>query len=274
MADPVIAAPAASAAPASPAPAPVPPPAAPAAATTPATPLAAVTAIEATSTASPPAVEVAQPTTEAAKPVEAKPAEAKSSFLSDAKTEAKPAVAADPAKPTTEAKPAESIEPAAPIVYEPFKVPEGFSLDEGRLGAFTEALQEFKAPQGLGQKMIDLYTSEVQRLAEHQQTLWDRTQETWLNEVRSDPTIGGNRIETTARTCGAVIERFGSPALREALAMSGMGNHPEMVRFVAKIGTFLQEGKPVPAPKPAPTVSGPKGMRRYNGTTPAGAPQS
>lgn len=199
---------------------------------------------------------------------DAKPAEpGKPSFLESAKadatkspTEAKPGET--PAEPVEGEKPAE----AAPIVYETFKVPEGLALDEGVVKDFTAILAEAKAPQEVGQKMIDLYFKEVDKIGKYQNEVWDRTQEQWLNDIRSDAEIGGSRIETVHQTCGAVIERFGNENLRKALTMTGMGNHPEMVRFLNKIGSFLGEGKPIPSARPAPAPAPSRAQRRYAAT--------
>lgn len=206
-----------------------------------------------------------------AKPPEAKPAETKPA------EPAKPAEAPKPAETPknflAEAKPEPGSEPkpTEPVVYQPFNLPEGQSLDEKRLGEFTSILGEYRAPQELGQKLIDLYMDEVGKFKDHQQNVWDRLQEDWLNQIREDPEIGGSRIETVARRCGMVIERFGSQELRDALKATGMGNHPAMVRFVDKIGQYLGEGKPVPAARPAPAPPPSKAVRRYGQTTMNGA---
>lgn len=196
---------------------------------------------------------------------EAKPAVAKS-FLGDAVSKT-PEVAGEAKEAVAETPPAETSLASPPVSYEPFTLPEGQTLDEAQLGAFKDLLGEHKAPQALGQSLVDLYFGEVNRIKTYQQEVWDRTQEQWMDQVRSDPELGGSRLETVAKTCGSVIERFGSNDLRDALTATGMGNHPAMVRFINKIGQFLGEGRPVPAAKPAPAPPPSKAQRRYGGTS-------
>lgn len=47
-----------------------------------------------------------------------------------------------------------------------------------------------------------------------------------------------------------VVERFMSPALREELRITGYGDHPELVRFLAKVGASMAEDTPAAGQKP------------------------
>ena len=42
-------------------------------------------------------------------------------------------------------------------------------------------------------------------------------------------------------TARRAIERFGTPALRQLLNETGLGNHPEMVRLAVRVGRALAE---------------------------------
>lgn len=167
------------------------------------------------------------------------------------------------AKPKPEELKAPPVE-SAPIEYQPFTLPEGFTVDEKEMGEFKAALGEFKAPQELGQKIIDLYSKEMTRLAEYQQTQWQKTLDTWKNDVLADPELGGNRIQTVLQRCGSVLEQFGTPELRKMLDVSGMGNNIEMVRFVHKVAEFMGEPKPVIGKNPVPDKKPSRAERRYS----------
>lgn len=203
---------------------------------------------------------VEAPKVEAA-PVETKPVETKAP---DAKpTEAKPA---EPPKPA-EAKPdtllGEAPPPAeAPIVYEPFKAPEGVTFDNESIGKFSELMGAAHVPQEAAQKILDLYTNEIARITDVQKDVWNKTNEDWKSAIKADPEIGGNRLQTVLQTSRGLIERFGGSAeekaaVRQALALTGAGNHPEVVRLFYRIGKALGEGSPVPAPTPK-EAPGPK----------------
>lgn len=177
----------------------------------------------------------------AAKAGEALAAETK---IADAKEGAKPA----------EAKPGE----AAPIEYK-FKLPEGVTLDDKELGKFTAILGKHHASPEQAQELMDLYTSESQALLKReydaQMRSWSDLQEKWISEIRADPEIGGNRIDTVLQSTRNLVEQFGGTAsekkaLREMLGSTGAGNHPAMARFLYRVSKALGEGSPVPAPTP------------------------
>lgn len=195
---------------------------------------------------------------EVATPPKAEASPAPSSVLGDAKpAEVKPEDAAK----TPEAPPA-PVEPPPPITYEPFNFPETFQPAEAELSEFTELLRDNRAPQDLGQKLIDFYARELDRASTAQREYWDRTQVEWQDQCRNDPEIGGNRFDTVVKSCGRVIDEFGTPELRQVLTATGAGNHPAMVRFVNKIASVLAEGRPIPAQTPAPQA-GTRAERRY-----------
>lgn len=175
---------------------------------------------------------------------------------------------AKPTPPVEAEKPVPPVE-SAPVKYEPFKLPEGFQVDEKDMGELTGILGEAKVPQEAGQKLVDLYVREMEKIATTQQASWQKTLDDWKNDVLADPELGGNRLQTVLKRCGSVLEQFGTPELRKMLEVSGMGNNIEMVRFVNKVAEFVGEPKPVPAQKPVPNVKPSRAQRRYgNGASP------
>jgi len=78
---------------------------------------------------------------------------------------------------------------------------------------------------------------------------------TWEAEVRADPVLGGDKLPQTL-ALGAKALELGPPQLREFLNASGLGNHPAMVAWAAKIGqalspdTFENGTRTVAADKP------------------------
>lgn len=265
MADPVIAA-------AEPTPAPA--AAAPALATPAvAAPVAAAPAPEAASRETPAApAEVAAPES--------------ASLLSEARPAPEaPSKDATPEKPVEEVKAPDasaSAEASPPVAYEPWKLPEGVSLTEADVQPFNDILAATKAPQEVGQQLIDLHLAEVtkvaERMAARQTEHWNETRRTWVDQVRADPEIGGNRLETVLNAAGAVIEQYGGTAdqvkeLRQVLALTGAGDHPALVRLFNNLGKArATEGRPVAAmtPPPAPQT---RAQRRYAGSLNGAASQ-
>ncbi len=213
----------------------------------------------------------AAPTTDAKEP---------GSLLSDAATAPVEAEKpkGDEAKPAADAKPAEAA-PAVEIptpVYEPFTLPEGVSLDGERVGKFTEMLGKFEVAtkadhaqvQQLGQQLVEAHIAELKRVEQAGQEAWAKMRDEWKNTFLTDREMGGNRKETTLARCGAMIEQYGGSAdqvkeLRTAFAMTGMGDHPALIRLLNNIGRALGEGTPVPALNPVSPVKPAKSARRY-----------
>ncbi|MBK8168152.1 MAG: hypothetical protein IPK64_19570 [bacterium] len=60
----------------------------------------------------------------------------------------------------------------------------------------------------------------------------------WQAEVKADATLGGDKLPQTLALASKALE-LGPPQLREFLNASGLGNHPAMVAWAAKIGQAL-----------------------------------
>ncbi len=215
---------------------------------------------------------------EAAKPADAKP-EGKPDAKADAKKAETPAPAKpkadakpDAAKPAAEAKPADDKAPAPASealaetppahTYEAFKVPDGLKLDDERVKSFTSILDDAKlAPQERGQKLVDLFVSEVQNVQtardQHQRDVWSKLQDSWKEELRTDPDVGGNRMMTSLGLSKWVIEQLGGTKRQQGellaqLSYTGMGNNVGLVRLLNNVAEVLSEGEVVPAsPRPA-----------------------
>lgn len=220
---------------------------------------------------------LSEPAKEPVKAAEPGPAAKTAETLkADAKIEDAKAIAAEPAKLGADGKPIE----AAPPEYK-FKLPEGVTLDDKELGKFTQILGKNHASPEFAQELMDLYTTEagamVERFVTEQRKAWSETNDTWIQAVRADPEIGGNRIDTVLQATRQLVGQFGGDAnqqaeLRKMLAMTGAGNHPAMARFLYRIATALGEGTPVPAPTPKASpdkTNLSRAQRRYGGNSAA-----
>lgn len=166
----------------------------------------------------------------------------------------------------------QSDEPAPPPTYEPFTLPENFTLEEERVKEFTSILGEFEgktkadhaAVQEFGQKAVNFHVAEIQRtvdsMTKSMEQEWENTKKGWKESFMSDPELGGNRWQTSIdsalnfiRTHGGTEEQ--QAQFRELMNTSGIGNHPAMIRLLANAGSKMSEGKPLMAVSP---VTAPK----------------
>ena len=109
--------------------------------------------------------------------------------------------------------------------YADFALPDGMTVEPGLLDGFGA----FARSHNLTQEQ-----AQAQQAAERQR-------DQWMSQIRTDPDLGGATGERNLALAVRAVERFGTPALREALDASGLGNHPELVRFCYRIGKAIGE---------------------------------
>lgn len=130
----------------------------------------------------------------------------------------------------------------APEKYE-FKLPEGAQLDEALVGEFTPLAKELNLSQEGAQKLVDLYAKTQgaahKAVAEH----WDNLNKEWVGKVNSDKEYGGADLDKNVAIAKKAIDTFGTPELKDALNLTGVGNHPEIVRFFYRVGKAISDDK-------------------------------
>lgn len=148
-----------------------------------------------------------------------------------------------PAAPEAQAEaPAEAPgQPAPAAEYTDFAVPDGMEMDAEVLTNFKGIAKELGIPQEAAQKLIDLQASlETKRSAAAEQAQAEQAQQ-WAAQIKADKELGGENYSKTVETAVKAIEQYGSPELRSLLNETGIGNHPELVKFCHRIGKALSE---------------------------------
>ena len=137
--------------------------------------------------------------------------------------------------PSPEAKPTEAPAPGAEaeVVYE-FNLPEGVQFADGEVDAFKTVAKDLKLPKEGAQRILDIATAREQARAEAFQT----TVRGWAETTKADKELGKDENIAIAKK---TVETFGTPELKEVLNSSGLGNHPEMIRLMARIGNAMTE---------------------------------
>ena len=142
---------------------------------------------------------------------------------------------------------AEAGEPQArqdsPLAYADFSLPEGVEVDDETLSEARALLGEMRLPQEQAQRLVDFYAGKIRQYGAAQTGNWVRLNEKWVSDFKADREIGGERIQETVAAATRAMDRFGTPGLREALIMTGAGNHPEVIRFVARVGRATAEDR-------------------------------
>ena len=149
-----------------------------------------------------------------------------------------------------EAKPAE----AAPLfALDKLTLPEGLDKKDPTLAAFADAAKGL--PQTQAQALLDLYTKQTQASGEAATKAWDAVHEKWLAEVKADPVIGGDKSTGVQQVIAKAFETYGTPGLKAALNLTGVGNNPDVIRTFYNMAKALTEGNHVSG---APATSIPK----------------
>ncbi len=150
-----------------------------------------------------------------------------------------------PTAPETQAPATEqSAAPTAPSIPEKYEFvpPEGYQIDTQALPEYEAAFKELGLSQEQAQKLVDLnakHTLAAQQAAQAQQT---QQINAWVGELKQDPNFGGANFESNVALAQKAMGQFGSPELKQMLETSGLGSHPEVVRFFHRVGKELGEG--------------------------------
>ena len=149
-----------------------------------------------------------------------------------------------------------SQEVGAPEKYEDFKVPEGFELDKDVAGEFGAIAKKNNVTQSGAQELVDFYVKQVREAVDAPMNFYMDRQQEWRKEIDQDAEIGGSRLNGTKASIGKLIDSLGdaklSDSFREAMDYTGAGNHPAVVRFLARVAQRLTEGGPVRGGGPSP----------------------
>jgi hypothetical protein len=165
--------------------------------------------------------------------------------------EAPPALTDAPAPPA-ETPPAEKPpEPATPeIDPKAFKLPDGVQANEEVLGEFAGVAKELGVNQEGAQRLVDLYAKQARAEAVKPYEQWHAMQKQWQDEIKADPTIGGDKLEPALQRVAKVLDTYGDPEVRKALSFTGAGNNPAIIRTLVKMADALSEGGPIAGAPP------------------------
>lgn len=153
--------------------------------------------------------------------------------------------------------------------YEFSDLPEGYEVDEKVAGEVSSIFKE----AGLTQKQAALVASKYAALQQEQSKAYtDTVTDTinnWVKEAKQDKEIGGAQWDASVTHANSALEKFGTAELDAALSASGLSNHPEMIRFCARVGAAIADDKFTPG-NGGGAEAIPMEQRLYGATTPSG----
>lgn len=154
--------------------------------------------------------------------------------------------ATEPAK--TEAKSESARTPAsATLALADLKAPEGLEIDQALGNEFVTLLNDQNLSRSdLANKLIELQSKALTTASEKSSQEFVQLQEQWRNEVMADPEVGGSKWNGTQSSIAKLLDAYGDEKTRLAFDVTGAGNNPDVVRFLAKVGNALAAGLPRP----------------------------
>lgn len=175
----------------------------------------------------------------------------------------KPAL--DPAKKEDGAPAA--VEPApAQVAYE-YNLPDTIVVSNEQKGELHKAFDAFRADPAKGaQGLIDLHAKAIKEFADasvrNQYDVFNGTRREWRDAMKSDEEIGGSGYKTTQKSVLRMFDKFVGKEYRETfnsmLMVTGVGDHPEFNRMMARVARFFDE----PPPPPPNAMKAPKDAGR------------
>jgi hypothetical protein len=165
-----------------------------------------------------------------------------------------PAMAEDSVLAAAADTTADGAEGPQPVTYEDFKLPEGATVDGETLDRARSLFSEAGLPQEQAQKFIDLAVSREQAAARKGVQAFVDLQSKWVSEIKADTEIGGDRLTASMASAARAIDRLGVPGLKEALNLTGAGNHPAIVKAFVRLGQMVSEDRFVPGRYAAPAA--------------------
>ena len=135
----------------------------------------------------------------------------------------------------------DKVDGKAPEAYEKFSLPEGYEYDEKLAGDFGGVAKELGLSQDKAQKLVDHYIQLTQKAIQVHNERSAQISEEWKTSAETDKEYGGAKFAENMAVAKKALESFGTPELTKHLNESGLGNHPEIIRFCWKVGKLLSD---------------------------------
>jgi len=120
----------------------------------------------------------------------------------------------------------------APEAYE-FKAAEGQTFDPEFIKGYSEVARELDMTQEAAQTMLDKVGP---ILAQQQAAQIAQVRAEWANASKIDAEFGGAKFNENLAIAKQSIDKFATPEFKQMLDETGLGNHPEWIRYCYRVG--------------------------------------
>ena len=119
----------------------------------------------------------------------------------------------------------------APEAYE-FKAAEGQTFDPEFVKSYSEVARELNLTQEAAQTMIDKVGPV---LAQQQAAQIAQVRNDWAEASKVDAEFGGAKFNENLAIAKQSIDKFATPEFKQMLDDTGLGNHPEWIRYCYRV---------------------------------------
>lgn len=149
-----------------------------------------------------------------------------------------------PTTPVTSLSPTQDApgisQPTALPTPPPFALtaPDGQVVSAATMSSFTDVAKELNLSQESAQTLMNRMTPAIQA---QQMAQIKEVQTQWLSQSQSDKEFGGEKLTENLSVAKKALDAFGTPELKALLNQTGLGNHPDVIRFMVRAGKAIQE---------------------------------
>lgn len=166
-------------------------------------------------------------------------AEAAAKLAADALKNETPEAKAAREKVEQEAKDKAAKEAKAKVVPEKyeFTAPQGIVNDPAVVAEFSAVAKELQLSQADAQRVYDIGVKMQQTNFTNTHAEIVKTQASWLAASEADPEYGGSSIKANMSVAQRALSL--SPGIRQLLDETKLGNHPEVIRWMYRVGKLM-----------------------------------
>jgi len=148
----------------------------------------------------------------------------------------------------------EADKPSVPPEKYEFTAPEGFEVDQDSLTGFEDMAREAGLSQEQFAKVTEHGLKYFQEQLGQQAEIHAAREKGWRDSALADSELSDGKalLPGVMENAGKVFDQFGGNDLRKALAETGAGNHPAVIRALNQIGKALGVAGTPDVGKPAP----------------------
>lgn len=111
-------------------------------------------------------------------------------------------------------------------------------MDDAGLAAFAEFAKGQNLTQEAAQSML---TTLAPAMAKRAQDQVAAIHAQWLADTKADKELGGDKLDENLAVAKKARDAFATEGFRDFLEQTKLGDHPEMARFMYRVGKAMSE---------------------------------